>query len=869
MTDRNCYRGLRPGANPKRPPYDSTKYQRGELASAGSGFDQYSNVDDANGCDFHCTVTLVEQDSVLQGVDADRWRNQMSDRSDVTNITDDKSGATNEPGTVIMNQLSRQQSCSEQPARNTTRLEYFKRRRTQLLSKQSKLKMLQHDLYDTLVKLQALLSEDASLPLEDKAARLTCLVAEVCAIQLQAQEIHDAGRRSTHPKQDPVQPSHKHKPAAQHNSAGLKTNWEAAQDRCLDDSAGRELNVACIGELIMQLLQSSAQTHGIPRRVATGAFKSKDHGKVDMRSSAEMSNAAEDLQPSRPHGKPTRTSQVSPAELQAPWQGQEEQSRDSPAGSRAHATGKAAGKTEEAGSAGLASQPEATLGRWHRCDQEAGDHSTLNRLSSSGHGADKPHMDAKACDGRCDRLLTMLQAELVLHGCHTAGQEPSQPQLLSIPFNARTGVFSGQADTGSPTTRPVQAGYGSILQQLGEAVPSSRPPVRAVQEGAFSPQQLAHGRGSVRGPRQADWDSSISAAVDPDKVVKTRSGLRLRPPTRPAMAAAAARPMSASMRSNRPTTAATVAGSVRPASRLGVSARSQKQGMQPWDEGTRRSRRPDWDDRFTVPKQQPKGQTQVEDIAPVHAFRASTPDRVLKEHLPKRKQQHPWLSKRARQLRGQQAQPRSRRAASVPRPGPEGYGSLPSTSTHSGTAAEPLGSHETQHSGPGSRLQLSSAVNARLNRSAEEMLNHGIWPNGEQLQLPARPQSAVHSQHPGLGLYDDAASQAHVKQTIGSHYAYGAASELGQQDEQGGSLCDRHLKERLEINLLHSEVQGHSSDVQACAANAATGRLGAGSISGGAVSAEPLLAQLEDMEARMKAMMSTIESRLYGIQGCR
>lgn len=68
-----------------------------------------------------------------------------------------------------MNHLS---SCSEQPARNTTRLEYFKRRRTQLLNKQRKLKMLQHDLYDTLVKLQALLSGDASSPLEDKAARL-------------------------------------------------------------------------------------------------------------------------------------------------------------------------------------------------------------------------------------------------------------------------------------------------------------------------------------------------------------------------------------------------------------------------------------------------------------------------------------------------------------------------------------------------------------------------------------------------------------------------------------------------------------------------------------------------------------------------
>lgn len=483
--------------------------------------------------------------------------------------------------------------------------------------------MLQHDLYDTLVKLQALLSEDASLPLEDKAARsapcnaltkscqmfcierqsvnplhmvtyamqnviqadrmhhvivccvsrLTCLVAEVCAIQLQAQEIHKAGRRNAHPIHVSLQPSHKHKRAVQHNTAGLKTNREAALDKCLDDSAGRELNMACIGKLIMQLLQSSAQTHESPRRVTTGAIKSEEHGKVDMRSSTEMSKAAEDLQPSRLRGTPTMRLQGYPVELQAPWQGQEEQNRDIPAGSRAHATGKTAGKMEEAGSAGLAGQPEATLGRWHRCDQEAGSHSTLNRLSSSGHAADKPHVDAQARDGRCDRLFSMLQAALVLHGCHTGGQEPSQSQLLSIPVNARTGVSSGQANRGSPTTRPVQAGCGSILQHSGEAVLSSRPPVRAVQESASSPQQLAHGRSSVRVPRQADWDSSISAAVDPEKVVKTRSGLRLRPPPRPDMAAAAARPMSAYMWSDRPTTAATVARSERPASRLGIGAR--------------------------------------------------------------------------------------------------------------------------------------------------------------------------------------------------------------------------------------------------------------------------------------------------------
>ena len=59
--------------------------------------------------------------------------------------------------------------------------------------------------------------------------------------------------------------------------------------------------------------------------------------------------------------------------------------------------------------------------------------------------------------------------------------------------------------------------------------------------------------------------------------------------------------------------------------------RSQKQGMQQWDQGSRGSRRPDWDDRFIVPGQHRQGRRQVDDMVPVHSFRASTPDRVLKE----------------------------------------------------------------------------------------------------------------------------------------------------------------------------------------------------------------------------------------------
>jgi hypothetical protein len=59
--------------------------------------------------------------------------------------------------------------------RNATRLEYLKRRRSRLLSKQRKLQMLQHDLYDVLVKLQALLSGETTAHPEEVASRCAML----------------------------------------------------------------------------------------------------------------------------------------------------------------------------------------------------------------------------------------------------------------------------------------------------------------------------------------------------------------------------------------------------------------------------------------------------------------------------------------------------------------------------------------------------------------------------------------------------------------------------------------------------------------------------------------------------------------------
>ncbi len=54
---------------------------------------------------------------------------------------------------------------------NVARLESLKRRRSKLVSRRHRLRMLQHDLYDVLVKLHTLLSGELKAPSEETASR--------------------------------------------------------------------------------------------------------------------------------------------------------------------------------------------------------------------------------------------------------------------------------------------------------------------------------------------------------------------------------------------------------------------------------------------------------------------------------------------------------------------------------------------------------------------------------------------------------------------------------------------------------------------------------------------------------------------------
>ncbi len=74
---------------------------------------------------------------------------------------------------------------------------------------------------------------------------------------------------------------------------------------------------------------------------------------------------------------------------------------------------------------------------------------------------------------------------------------------------------------------------------------------------------------------------------------------------------------------------------------------------------------------------------------------------------------------------------------------------------------------------------------------------------------------------------------------------------------EGGALCEKHS---MQTRLAHLQ------EGQISAVRMSSKQVDPAMNLGTAVSVEPLLAQLEDMEARMQTMMSTIASKLHGMQ---
>ncbi|EIE24519.1 hypothetical protein COCSUDRAFT_61950 [Coccomyxa subellipsoidea C-169] len=519
--------------------------------------------------------------------------------------------------------------------------------------------MLQHDLYDVLVKLQTLMSGKFTAPPEETASRLTCLVAEICTIQLEAQDIHEGVSRDGPSQQQSSERSSEHRKAVPVLSEKARQN--TAADGSQHESADHAQTVARLGELILQALRSFPQAAD-----REPALKPSSSPKASQR-------------PRAPHGTelisdPIGTVQRRSAVSADKPQGIQQTPANEPKEIQLADSAASAARSE--GASPLTAEPQAvpelTLSRWNPDSEAANAHasnSLARQLAPAAHDG-LSHLEANDSP-------SMQRPGVRLDAGRSYHQGPSLLQSLRMSGTSFRKITSRPAD--SPAYSHLADQSDTETHQSGRLM-RSRVPTSALHGSTVSAQQ--HGE-EQRVSEQADlvWDGSITRVIDPEAVVRTRSGLRLRMPGRQPPAEME-RPTTAG--SLRPMTAVTAAGSARSFSRHAFFynlSRAQS------DRQSRGSRRPDWDDRFILP-QQHKGRGREESAAPMHTYRASTPDRVLQEGLPRRKQQHPWLSKRAVQLRGALKPPSSRRAASAPRAAESRMGSPPHMASVSRAAVQ-------------------------------------------------------------------------------------------------------------------------------------------------------------------------------------
>ncbi|KAK9909805.1 hypothetical protein WJX75_007658 [Coccomyxa subellipsoidea] len=267
MTDRTVVGEPNLNKVPKWPTYDSTKYQHEDAGCTGLRFHQNNETAHATRSEVHCTITLQDQNPNIQGKSA-----AHGERCTSALVHYDLSESSDQASDAPM--IRSQEQRALQSVRNATRLEYLKRRRSRLLSKQRKLQMLQHDLYDVLVKLQALLSGETTAHPEEVASRLTCLVAEVCTIQLQAQDIHEASRSGNPPPRGTPAATCERKLPVQAMSNNGRQKTEA--NKSLLKSGGHAQTASRLGELILHALQSSEQGKAANREPATGSGSSQE-----------------------------------------------------------------------------------------------------------------------------------------------------------------------------------------------------------------------------------------------------------------------------------------------------------------------------------------------------------------------------------------------------------------------------------------------------------------------------------------------------------------------------------------------------------------------------------------------------------------
>ena len=224
--------------------------------------------------------------------------------------------------------------------------------------------------------------------------------------------------------------------------------------------------------------------------------------------------------------------------------------------------------------------------------------------------------------------------------------------------------------------------------------------------------------------------------------------------------------------------------------------------------------------------------------------------------LPKRKQQHPWLSKRGVHLRGAQQPPHSRRSASVPRAASERMGSP------SRTASAPRAAVQ-----PSDRPQPLSPISAGSDKDSSGIHLQPVRPSSEVLDAWQRP-----TQYPASTLAQDIGGQQHPSESqirAESAQSPNGLLPMGAWPPALATQQRNTSHESLNVQGQAPWVQRsqHVPELRQAESDNPAQPVHPVDVLGSGVSVEPLLAQLEDMEARMQAMMSTIASKLHSIQG--
>lgn len=441
-------------------------------------------------------------------------------------------------------------------------------------------------------------------------------MAEVCAIQSQAQEVHEASGRRTHRQKRSSARIGKGLPAHELLPVSSKDRELPTVNEAGDGAAGSEQSVAPLVEVLLQALRPSAEREDGPRDSAAlvshkgqhvshvQAIKGRDEPRTKgMKVPREHSGASQ-----RQGGADVRDERV-----QSTWSVAES----------SHNAAIHTGKLEGLQRGSAAALPEATISSWlcsgNAVDGQASDRKAGQQLSAAPvSGKKAPHPGVSADSGKQEQLLSLLQAELRLYA-HRAETSDHAPALKLQRWSGAPGADGSSRLADASPTEAQRVAHRHMRQGGNHVLAPAMSSAGAPGITGVAINLADHSQRQQSG--RPGWDGSVLGAKDLDRLVKTRSGLTLRSPVKRSCAAGARPPSAeAAAARRRPSTAATAAGSLRPASR----------GTAIWSLQSASGRRPQWDDRFILPQLQ-SGRRQEDSVPSARRFRASTPARVLKE----------------------------------------------------------------------------------------------------------------------------------------------------------------------------------------------------------------------------------------------